>query len=206
LRSRILRLERGKPRPRKPASLFRYFNSSPEVIRLVVLVYVRFPLALRNVNALLFERGIDISMRQCACGGTGMGQFSPPTHPPPAGQPNARLSPMEVTLIRGGQNIYPPDIEEVLFGLEGVAEAAVIGTDDPVLGEVPVAYVALSPTGKVSAAALLARCNEELALYKQPAAIHFLTELPNGPTGKILCRELRRQALDAAQGAQMAAA
>jgi len=48
------------PRPRKPASPFRYFNSSLEVIRLVVLMYVRFPLSLRNVEDLLFERGIDI--------------------------------------------------------------------------------------------------------------------------------------------------
>src|SRR6478736_319150 len=47
-------------RTRKPASPFRYFNSSPEVIRLVVMMYVRFPLSLRNVEDLLFERGIDI--------------------------------------------------------------------------------------------------------------------------------------------------
>ena len=49
------------PRSRKPASPFRYFNSSPEVIRLVVMLYVRFRLSLRNVEDLLFERGIDIS-------------------------------------------------------------------------------------------------------------------------------------------------
>jgi putative transposase len=48
------------PRPRKSASPFRYFNSSPEVIRLVVMMYVRFPLSLRNVEDLLFERGIDL--------------------------------------------------------------------------------------------------------------------------------------------------
>ena len=48
------------PRPRKPASPFRYFNSSPEVIRLVVMMYVKYPLSLRNVEDLLFERGIDI--------------------------------------------------------------------------------------------------------------------------------------------------
>jgi putative transposase len=48
------------PRPKKPASPFRYFNSSPEVIRLVVMMYVRFVLSLRNVEDLLFERGIDI--------------------------------------------------------------------------------------------------------------------------------------------------
>jgi putative transposase len=48
------------PRPRKPQRPFRYFNSSPEVIRLVVMMYVRYPLSLRNVEDLLFERGIDI--------------------------------------------------------------------------------------------------------------------------------------------------
>ena len=48
------------PRPREPASPFRYFNSSPEVIRLGVMMYVRFPLSLRNVEDLLFERGIDL--------------------------------------------------------------------------------------------------------------------------------------------------
>ena len=59
-RLNIARLS-GLPRPRKPASPFRYLNSSPEVIRLVVLMYVRFPLSLRNVEDLLFERGIDLS-------------------------------------------------------------------------------------------------------------------------------------------------
>ena len=48
------------PRPRKPASPFRYFKTSPEVIRLVVMMYVKYPLSLRNVEDLLFERGIDI--------------------------------------------------------------------------------------------------------------------------------------------------
>jgi putative transposase len=48
------------PRPRKPANPFRYFHSSPEVIRMVVMLYVRFPLSLRNVEDLLYERGIDL--------------------------------------------------------------------------------------------------------------------------------------------------
>ena len=48
------------PKPQKPVSPFRYFNSSPEVIRLVMMMYVRFPLSLRNVEDLLAERGIDI--------------------------------------------------------------------------------------------------------------------------------------------------
>ena len=48
------------PRLRKPASPFRYFNSSPDVIRLAVLMYVKYPLSLRNVEDLLHERGVDI--------------------------------------------------------------------------------------------------------------------------------------------------
>lgn len=63
----------------KSTSPFRYFNSSPEVIRLVVMMYVRFPLSLRNVEDLLAERGIDIcheTVRHC---GTGSARYSPPT-------------------------------------------------------------------------------------------------------------------------------
>lgn len=94
-------------------------------------------------------------------------------------------------IIRGGQNIYPADIEEVLYQVPGVSEVAVIGAPDEALGEVPVAYVAVRPGAEVSADALIARCKEELAYFKVPAAIHFLTELPKGPTGKILRRGLR---------------
>ena len=57
---------------------FRYFNSSPEVIRLVVMMYVRYPLSLRNVEDLLAERGIDISHETSGSGGTGLAQCSPP--------------------------------------------------------------------------------------------------------------------------------
>ena len=94
-------------------------------------------------------------------------------------------------IIRGGQNIYPADIEEVLYAVDGVAEVAVIGIEDPILGEVPVAYVALAPNKKLAAEVLLAKCRDELASYKQPVAIHFMPELPKGPTGKILRREIR---------------
>jgi len=65
------------PRPRKPSSPFRYFNSSPEVIRLVVMMYVRFPLSLRNVEDLLFERGIDICHETVRQWGTGSARSSP---------------------------------------------------------------------------------------------------------------------------------
>ena len=67
------------PRPREPASPFRYFNSSPEVIRLVVMMYVRFPLSLRNVEDLLFERGVDLypeTVRMFAGADTGPARLS----------------------------------------------------------------------------------------------------------------------------------
>lgn len=94
-------------------------------------------------------------------------------------------------IIRGGQNIYPADIEEVLYSHAGVAEVAVVGAPDDMLGEVPVAYVAASPGVELNVEALLAHCRANLASYKLPASIHLLPELPKGPTGKILRRGLR---------------
>lgn len=94
-------------------------------------------------------------------------------------------------IIRGGQNIYPADIEEVLYQQPGVAEAAVVGLEDDVLGEVPIAFVALHGQCNVSSADLLDHCKAQLAHYKVPAAIILMPELPKGPTGKILRRELR---------------
>ena len=94
-------------------------------------------------------------------------------------------------IIRGGQNIYPADIEEVIYQVAGVAEVGVVGIGDDMLGEVPIAFVSLLPGADVSIATILDRCAEELARYKIPAQIHLLKELPKGPTGKILRRELR---------------
>ena len=91
----------------------------------------------------------------------------------------------------GGQNIYPAEIEEVIYHYPGVSEVAVIGVADESFGEAPVAYVALAPGAVVLKADIVARCKQELAYYKVPAAIHFLPELPKGPTGKILRRALR---------------
>ena len=86
------------PRPRKPQSPFRYFNSSPEVIRLVVMMYVRFPLSLRNVEHLLFERGIDISRETVRMWWNRFGPLFAADirrrHSPPAGQPHARVPPL----------------------------------------------------------------------------------------------------------------
>ncbi len=93
-------------------------------------------------------------------------------------------------IIRGGQNIYPADIEEVLYGLPNVTEAAVVGVPDDMFGEVPVAFVA---GAGLSEAGLMEHCQEHLARYKQPARISILAELPKGPTGKILRRALRER-------------
>ena len=68
------------PRPRRPASPFRYFHSSPEVIRLVVMLYVRFPLSLRNVEDLLSERGIDVCHETVRHWWNRFGPISRPTY------------------------------------------------------------------------------------------------------------------------------
>jgi long-chain acyl-CoA synthetase len=94
-------------------------------------------------------------------------------------------------IIRGGQNVYPADIEEVLYRHPAVAEAAVVGRSDDVMGEVPEAFVALKPDGRATVHELMALCHSQLAHFKVPKDIHFLEELPKGPTGKILRRELR---------------
>ena len=94
-------------------------------------------------------------------------------------------------IIRGGQNIYPVDIEEVLYHHQAVAEAAVVARPDELMGELPHAFVALKPSQQASVEELMALCKAELAYYKVPASIEIRPELPKGPTGKILRRALR---------------
>lgn len=94
-------------------------------------------------------------------------------------------------IIRGGQNIYPAEIEEAIYRVPGVAEVAVVGEPDDMFGEVVVAWVAPAAGAVIDPAALAARCREDLATFKQPAAFHIVAELPKGPTGKILRRALR---------------
>ena len=94
-------------------------------------------------------------------------------------------------VIRGGYNVYPREIEEVLYAHPAVLEAAVIGKPDERLGEEVVAVVALRPGSSVSAEEIIAYCRERLAAYKYPREIRFMTELPKGPSGKILKAALR---------------
>ncbi|MET7287077.1 long-chain fatty acid--CoA ligase [Streptomyces sp. NPDC005573] len=94
-------------------------------------------------------------------------------------------------VIRGGYNVYPREIEEVLYGHPAVAEAAVIGRPDDRLGEEVVAVVSFHPGRQAAPEELIAHCKERLAAYKYPREVRVLQELPKGPTGKILKKELR---------------
>ncbi len=94
-------------------------------------------------------------------------------------------------IIRGGFNVYPREIEEVLYAHEGIAEAAVLGVPHERHGEEVKAVVVLAPGHSLSAESLIAWCKERLAAYKYPRIVEFSEELPKGPTGKILKRELR---------------
>ncbi|AZG47082.1 class I adenylate-forming enzyme family protein [Gordonia insulae] len=88
-------------------------------------------------------------------------------------------------IIRGGENLYPKEIENALATHPGVLECAVVGAPDELYGEVPVAFVVPYPDQQVTAAVLGAHLTERLAKVKQPSNIHILDQLPRNPVGKI---------------------
>lgn len=94
-------------------------------------------------------------------------------------------------IISGGENIYPREVEEVLYSHPGVREAAVIGVPDPVWGEAVKAFVVVEEGAQVTEDELIAYCAERLARYKRPKSIEFCQELPKNPSGKILKNVLR---------------
>jgi long-chain acyl-CoA synthetase len=98
-------------------------------------------------------------------------------------------------IIRGGENIYPKEIESVLYTHDGVLEAAVIGRPDDVLGEVVVAYVAPRPDADVEVEELHELCRGQLAKYKLPVLIELVDELPKNPVGKIDKPTLRERSV-----------
>jgi long-chain acyl-CoA synthetase len=99
-------------------------------------------------------------------------------------------------IIRGGENIYPKEIESVLSRHPAVLEAAVVGAPHELYGEVPVAYVVLRPDGPVPGADLLALCRENLTKIKIPAAIRIVPDLPKNAIGKTDKPALRASAHD----------
>ena len=95
--------------------------------------------------------------------------------------------------ISGGENVYPAEIERVLYEVEAVVEAAVVGVPDEKWGEIGHAYVALAPdaaTAPPTVAELLAFCRQRLARYKVPKVLTILGSLPKGSSGKILKQSL----------------
>jgi len=93
-------------------------------------------------------------------------------------------------IIRGGYNVYPREVEEVIYEHPAVREAAVVGVPHDELGEEVGAAVALKEGESVSEDELRAHVKEQVAAYKYPRLVWFVDELPKGPTGKILKREI----------------
>ncbi len=95
-------------------------------------------------------------------------------------------------IIVGGYNVYPREVEEVIYNHRDVVEAAVLGVPDPNQGEAVKAYV-VSKNPELTSEQVLEYCREHLAKYKVPSSVEFLEELPKNTTGKILRRALKTQ-------------
>lgn len=96
-------------------------------------------------------------------------------------------------IISGGVNIYPREIEEVLYQHPSVFEASVIGVPDDYWGEAVKAIIVLKERADVSESEIIKHCGEHLAGYKKPKSVEFWKELPKSPQGKILKRAIRER-------------
>jgi len=94
-------------------------------------------------------------------------------------------------VIRGGYNVYPREVEEVLHRHPDVAQAAVVGTPDPRYGEEVKAVVTLKPGGTATPADVVSFCRARLASYKYPRVVEIRDRLPMTATGKVLKQSLR---------------
>jgi long-chain acyl-CoA synthetase len=93
-------------------------------------------------------------------------------------------------IIRAGENIYPREIDEALYQHPAVKDAATIGIPDPLYGEEVKSFVVLKEGVHATEEEIIAFCRERLADFKCPRRVEFLSEIPKGPTGKLLKREL----------------
>jgi fatty-acyl-CoA synthase len=93
-------------------------------------------------------------------------------------------------IVSGGENVFPAEIEELVAKLDGVADAAVIGVEDPEFGQRLKAYVVARKGAKVTEADVKNHVKSNLARYKVPREVEFIDELPRTSTGKVLKREL----------------
>ncbi len=95
--------------------------------------------------------------------------------------------------ISGGENVYPAEVENVLYQLPEVAEVAVIGVPSERWGETGKAVMVLKPGQALDEEAVIAHCIKNLAKFKVPASVDFIDALPRNATGKVLKRTLREQ-------------
>jgi fatty-acyl-CoA synthase len=94
--------------------------------------------------------------------------------------------------ISGGENVYPVEVENVIFQLDGVLENAVVGVPHEKWGEVGRAYVVLKDGSNLDDKAIIDHCQSQLARYKVPKQVRMMDELPHNATGKVLKHELPR--------------
>jgi acyl-CoA synthetase (AMP-forming)/AMP-acid ligase II len=94
-------------------------------------------------------------------------------------------------IISGGFNVYPREVEDVLYMHDKVLEAAVVGIPDPKWGETVKAFVVLKIGETATDEEIIAHCKEHLAGYKKPTSVDFLSELPKNANGKILKKDLK---------------
>ena len=94
-------------------------------------------------------------------------------------------------IVSGGENVYPAEVENALFGHEAIADAAVIGVPDEKWGEAVKAIVVLKPDQRATQEEIIAFAKTRIAGYKVPKSVDFIEALPRNPSGKILRRELR---------------
>ncbi len=93
-------------------------------------------------------------------------------------------------IIRGGENIYPREIDEVLYQHPAISAAAAVGVPDALYGEEVAAVIVLKEGTQISEHEMIEFCKSRLADFKCPKTVHFVTDIPKGPTGKLLKREL----------------
>jgi fatty-acyl-CoA synthase len=96
-------------------------------------------------------------------------------------------------IITGGENVYPIEVEQVLFRHPEVADVAVIGVPDDRWGETVVAVIVPAGEGRLEADEVIRYTREQIAHFKCPRRVEFVKELPRTATGKVLKRELRQQ-------------